>query len=155
LGLKRRFFRLVNRNAGLAGLTFAECQAALEQFMAIPHFTEDHCASAGESALTIDRRPLDLAFLSSQTMGDRALEAEVLGLFAKQLSSAASALKSADGAERKRLAHALKGTARSLGAFALADIAARLELAPSDRSAAAELEASIIEACGFIASLNR
>ena len=123
--------------------------------MAMPQTIDDHHTSAGERPLTIDRRPLDLAFLSAQTMGDRALEAEVLGMFSKQLCSAEASLRNASSAVRKDLAHALKGTARSLGAFALAEIAARVEETPSERALIAELGGQIAKTCDFIASLNR
>ena len=90
-----------------------------------------------------------------QTMGDRALESELLGMFSKQLKTVSYALAKANGLERKRIAHTLKGTGRSVGAFVLADVAERMELAPFDRSIIAELDTCIAQACDFIASLNR
>jgi HPt (histidine-containing phosphotransfer) domain-containing protein len=123
--------------------------------MAIPHRAADHYSHAGESVQLAKQRPLDLAFLSKQTMGDRALETEVLGMFAKQLAAAQQTLSKADGIERKHLAHALKGTGRGLGAFALADVAAKMELDPFNRALLIQMERRIIEACDFIASLTR
>jgi Hpt domain len=123
--------------------------------MAIPHRTADHYSHAGETAQIARQRPLDLVFLSKQTMGDRALETEVLSMFAKQLATARQTLSHADGAERKHIAHALKGTGRGVGAFALAEVAAKMEFDPFNRALLTQLERRIIDACDFIASLTR
>ena len=123
--------------------------------MAIPHRVADHYSHAGESVQLAKHRPLDLAFLSKQTMGDRALETEVLGMFAKQLAAARQTLSNANGLERKQLAHALKGTGRGVGAFALADVAAKMELDPFNRALLIQMERCIIDAFDFIASLTR
>jgi HPt (histidine-containing phosphotransfer) domain-containing protein len=73
-------------------------------------------------------RPLDLDHLSRMTLGDAELEQEVLAMFAEQavrLIAAITALPADAGA----LAHKLKGSARGIGAFAVADAAASLETA--------------------------
>ncbi len=60
------------------------------------------------------------------TLGDVGLEHEVLAMFSAQavgLVGALATLPSDAGA----LAHTLKGSARAIGAFAVADAAARLE----------------------------
>ena len=72
-------------------------------------------------------------------MGNRALETEILDMFCKQLTSTMAAFGKADASERRRLAHALKGTGRSVGAFPLADIAERIEKSPFDRTLVANL----------------
>ena len=72
--------------------------------------------------------PLDLDHLARMTLGDRELEHEVLAMFAEQsirLVSAMSALPAEAGA----LAHKLKGSARGIGAFAVAEAAASFETA--------------------------
>ena len=72
--------------------------------------------------------PLDLDHLSRMTLGDVELEQEVLAMFAEQavrLIAAMTALPAETGA----LAHKLKGSARGIGAFAVADAAAGLETA--------------------------
>lgn len=72
--------------------------------------------------------PLDLDHLSRMTLGDAELEQEVLAMFAEQavrLMAAMAALPVEAGA----LAHKLKGSARGIGAFAVADAAASLETA--------------------------
>ncbi len=76
-------------------------------------------------------RPIDLAHLASQTMGDRTLECEILTLFGKQLSQARASFAKANADERKRLAHTIKGRpGRSAHS--------RLRMLPSDRESAAE-----------------
>ena len=72
--------------------------------------------------------PLDLDHLARMTLGDAELEHEVLAMFAEQsvrLIAAMSTLPAEAGA----LAHKLKGSARGIGAFAVADAAAGLETA--------------------------
>ncbi|WP_027552707.1 Hpt domain-containing protein [Bradyrhizobium sp. Cp5.3] len=72
--------------------------------------------------------PLDLDHLARMTLGDAELEQEVLAMFAEQsvrLIAAMAALPAEAGA----LAHKLKGSARGIGAFAVADAAAGLEAA--------------------------
>ncbi len=123
--------------------------------MASANATLSHYREVGEHAVVANHRPLDLAHLSRQTMGDRHLEAEILGMFAKQLKSALASFTKANGLERKRLAHALKGTGRGVGAFMLADIAERIERSPFDRSLVGELDTCIAATCDFIASLDR
>ncbi|WP_298421386.1 hypothetical protein [Rhodoblastus sp.] len=65
--------------------------------------------------------PIDLVHLARQTMGDRELEQELLALFDRQAAQIADKLRSArsdlTGAE---LAHKLKGSARAIGAAAVA-----------------------------------
>ena len=100
-------------------------------------------------------RPLDLAHLFQQTMGNRALEIEILDMFCKQLTSSMAAFGKADASERRRLAHALKGTGRSVGAFLLADIAEGIEKSPFDPALVANLNEMAVRTCDFAASVNR
>jgi len=104
---------------------------------------------------TSTERVIDIAHLSRQTMGDRALEAEILTMFAKQLSSARAAFAAASVEERKRLAHTIKGTARSVGAFSIADVAERIEKAPLNASLISDIGTQIARALDFINAINR
>jgi len=74
--------------------------------------------------------PIDLSHLARMTCGDKALEREVLGLFLKQSASLdaslASALAEVSG-DTAGLAHTIKGSARAIGAFRVADHAAVVE----------------------------
>jgi len=73
---------------------------------------------------------IDLVHLSKQTMGDATLEAELLRLFDRQTRNILAQLEAELAARRRSdLAHTLKGSARAIGAFLVADAAERLETA--------------------------
>lgn len=73
-------------------------------------------------------RPIDLVHLSRYTLGNRSLENELLGLFRNQADVYIARLGDAgDETEWKNAAHSLKGSARGLGAWALADLAEEAE----------------------------
>jgi HPt (histidine-containing phosphotransfer) domain-containing protein len=66
-------------------------------------------------------RPIDLVHLARQTLGDRALEREILDLFATQVRAVLARLEAAAVADaRLDLAHTLKGSARAVGAWKVA-----------------------------------
>ena len=109
----------------------------------------------GEASDTRRSRPIDLAHLSKQTMGDRDLERDVLGLFAEQAQSVRKQIGKAEIKDRLFLAHALKGSARGVGAFAIAECACAIENSPTDRLVVKRLVRLIDEACDFIASISR
>jgi HPt (histidine-containing phosphotransfer) domain-containing protein len=109
----------------------------------------------GETSGIRRSKPIDLAHLSIQTMGDRDLEREVLGMFVDQAQSVRRQLAIADVKERLFLAHTLKGSARGVGAFPIADCAEEVEGRPSDKLVVRRLERLIDEACDFIASIDR
>ena len=99
--------------------------------------------------LVPDDGPIDIAHLRRMTLGDAALEREVLTMFSMQASRLAEAL-AAMPADALIQAHTLKGSARAIGAFAVADAAAHLEtlLKSGGHPAAAlsELDEAIAEA---------
>ncbi len=72
---------------------------------------------------------IDTAHLARYTMGDVKLERELLGMFDAQLEELMAALEAArgNGREWKLAAHTLKGAARAVGAFPLAETALALE----------------------------
>lgn len=76
-------------------------------------------------------RPIDFAHLARYTGGDAKLDAEVLRLFAGQaeliVRSLETCLAAGDTKGWFEAAHTLKGAARGVGAFGLADAAAALE----------------------------
>jgi len=77
--------------------------------------------------LVPDDGPIDIAHLERMTLGNPDLEREVLAMFSAQalgLAAALGKLPSDAGA----LVHTLKGSARAIGAFAVADAASRLEV---------------------------
>ncbi|KPF95724.1 histidine kinase [Rhodopseudomonas sp. AAP120] len=85
---------------------------------------------------------IDEAHLRRMTLGDRALEREVLTMFSAQAASLV-ALLSSWPADAAALAHTLKGSARAIGAFAVADAAAELEDALRRGGDAADLLAML------------
>ena len=84
--------------------------------------TEPAFAGAADNATAIDRE-----HLRQMTLGDRALEREVLVLFDKQASLLVDRMRKAEPEAVFALAHALKGSARGIGAFRVAHAAAAVE----------------------------
>jgi HPt (histidine-containing phosphotransfer) domain-containing protein len=78
--------------------------------------------------LAPDDGPIDIDHLQRMTLGDAGLEREVLAMFSAQsvgLIGTLATLPTDTGA----LAHTLKGSARAIGAFRVADAADCLEAA--------------------------
>jgi HPt (histidine-containing phosphotransfer) domain-containing protein len=99
--------------------------------------------------LAPDDGPIDIAHLQRMTLGDAGLEREVLAMFSAQAVHLAGALAGLP-ADAAALAHTLKGSARAIGAFGVAEAAARLETlikSGGDQSEAlAELDAAVVQA---------
>jgi HPt (histidine-containing phosphotransfer) domain-containing protein len=91
--------------------------------------------------LAPDDGPIDSAHLDRMTLGDASLEREVLAMFSGQAvglidrlatlpsDGESSEAKSSETKEALALAHTLKGSARAIGAFRVADAAEGLEAA--------------------------
>ncbi len=79
----------------------------------------------------------------------------MLALFAQQVAVARERLVAAEPAERGRLAHTLKGSARSVGAFPIADCAALIETSPWDEERIGQLAVLIDEVRDYIAAISR
>ncbi|WP_027231674.1 Hpt domain-containing protein [Phyllobacterium sp. UNC302MFCol5.2] len=109
----------------------------------------------GEQSLPSRKRPIDLVHLTRETFGDRTLETEILGLFSRQTSSIVDRLAHATPDERARLAKSLKGSARIIGAFGVADVAEAIEYAPADPSKLKELRPIIDDVRDYIAAITR
>jgi HPt (histidine-containing phosphotransfer) domain-containing protein len=80
--------------------------------------------------LVPDDGPIDIEHLRRMTLGDASLEREVLAMFAAQAVSLIGLLATLP-ADARTLVHTLKGSARAIGAFAVADAAECLEAAIS------------------------
>jgi HPt (histidine-containing phosphotransfer) domain-containing protein len=99
--------------------------------------------------------PVDLVHLRRFTLGNRALELEVLQMFAEQAPLILDRLQQArtDKAWRDA-AHTLKGSAGAIGAHAVARAAAEAELLRGDEAAwpagVARIRLALDEACSFI-----
>jgi HPt (histidine-containing phosphotransfer) domain-containing protein len=104
-------------------------------------------------------RPIDVAHLSRMTLGDRALEREVLTLFERQIGLLMERIETGSASVAAAAAHTLKGSALGVGAFAMARAAARVEEAAriGDDAARSEgvdnLRVAICDARADIASL--
>jgi HPt (histidine-containing phosphotransfer) domain-containing protein len=104
-------------------------------------------------------RPIDLVHLSHMTLGDHELERDVLILFARQIELMMERIETGTGPVAAAAAHTLKGSARGVGAFALARAAAEVEEAAArgdmaGRAAATgRLRAAIRDANAEIAGL--
>jgi HPt (histidine-containing phosphotransfer) domain-containing protein len=82
------------------------------------------------SAPSSDSPLLDVEHLRRQTAGDRALERDLLALFATQCARLRLLIREGElPVERADAAHTLKGSARAIGAVRLATLADRLEAA--------------------------
>lgn len=113
-------------------------------------------ASAAPTSLGV---PIDHAHLARYTMGNRPLEVEVLQLFAGQAPETMASLVAAQDAKAWHLAaHTLKGSARAVGAWAVATAAEEAEKAGHDDSRRpqmlARLEALLADVAGYIDGLE-
>ena len=109
-----------------------------------------------ETALQSQSRPIDLVHLAKQTLGDRSLEQEVLRLFLTQMGVYMERVENATTHEERFAAsHTIKGSARNIGAWDVADVAAHLESAAEDEITAdvKALRNALDEACEFISSI--
>jgi HPt (histidine-containing phosphotransfer) domain-containing protein len=87
-------------------------------------------ARVGDSPRRPDA-PIDWAHLARFTLDDKALEYEVLGLFAMDAPRYLAKLYAAtDGRDWVEAAHTLKGSARAVGAWAVAECAEAAEKLP-------------------------
>ncbi|MEO0327960.1 MAG: Hpt domain-containing protein [Pseudomonadota bacterium] len=90
--------------------------------MALKRDVIDACRQAGT------QKPIDLVFLSTLTMGDRDLEADILKMFASQLDVYHKMIQDCETHQDiERVAHSIKGVARSVGALRLAEMAKSAE----------------------------
>jgi len=106
--------------------------------------------------------PIDRVHLARYTLGSIDLELEILGLFAGQAPETLVSLKAARSAKEWRdAAHTLKGSARAVGAWHVAERAAEAEalkddINPARRQAALRaLGEALDEACRHIDGLIR
>jgi len=98
-------------------------------------------------------RPIDLVHLSKYTLGNRALEIELLGIFRAQAQVYLKRLVEAPtNKEWRDAAHSLKGSARSLGAWTLGQQAEDAELLAGPD--APECEAALTRIRDAIDSVN-
>jgi HPt (histidine-containing phosphotransfer) domain-containing protein len=108
--------------------------------------------------LAPDDGVIDIEHLHRMTLGDASLEREVLAMFSAQAASLIGSL-SALPADAGALAHTLKGAARAIGAFGVADAAGDLEALiqrhADPAQALAELGDAVAEARSAIDAILR
>jgi chemotaxis protein histidine kinase CheA len=83
-----------------------------------------------ESPISGSNPPLDLVHLARQCLGDRDLEAELLGLFRLQAPALTAQLSGSPALSleaKARIAHTLRGSALAVGAGRVASAACRIE----------------------------
>ena len=108
--------------------------------------------------LAPDDGPIDTGHLAHMTLGDASLEREVLAMFSAQAAGLVGKLATLPS-DALVLAHTLKGSARAIGAFAVADAAAVMEAAiraaNDPQPALAELAGAVAEARTAIDAILR
>jgi HPt (histidine-containing phosphotransfer) domain-containing protein len=115
-------------------------------------------AQAGEVVMTKHGRVaddvLDERHLRQMTLGDQSLEREVLQVFVRQITLMLKRITCAEPTHAAAAAHTLKGSARGLGAWRVAEAAEQLEQAATGlgdlSEVIAELEVASDEVRGAI-----
>lgn len=101
---------------------------------------------------------LDEEHLARMTLGDEALQREVLQIFVRQNALMLGRMADAGPARLAEAAHTLSGSARGIGAWRVAEAAERLEHASGEAceqglsQAMADLETASLEASAAIAA---
>jgi HPt (histidine-containing phosphotransfer) domain-containing protein len=137
--------------------TAAESLVAAEVGYAVAHHLEriDWMPSP---PLAPDDGPIDIEHLGRMTLGDAVLEHEVLAMFSAQAVGLIAILASLP-ANSTALAHTLKGSARAIGAFRVAEAAADVETAirngEDPARALAELDDAVAQARSAIDAILR
>jgi HPt (histidine-containing phosphotransfer) domain-containing protein len=85
---------------------------------------------------------IDLEHLARMTLGERGLEVEILALFDRQAAILLARMEDSTPAAVAAFAHTLKGSARGIGAWRVAEAADAVEMKAS-RSDAAEVAAAV------------
>jgi hypothetical protein len=102
------------------------------------------------------QRPIDLVHLASQTKGDKAVEVEILQMFARQARGCLVALTADRGkVEVKAAANRLRNAAMAVGALRVAAAADLVETKGANADALASVAAAVLEAEHFILKLAR
>jgi HPt (histidine-containing phosphotransfer) domain-containing protein len=85
-------------------------------------------AAPTDAALPASVATIDLEHLARMTLGERSLEAEVLTLFDRQAAILLAHMRESAPAAVAAFAHTLKGSARGIGAWRVAEAAALVEM---------------------------
>jgi len=99
--------------------------------------------------------PVDLVHLAKQSLGDRSLEVEILKMFKCQSALYLNRLESAStGDERRLAAHTILGSARGIGAWAVAREAEKIELHRGGAPDIGDLKRAVAATNDYIAQLT-
>lgn len=91
-------------------------------------------------------RPIDLAHLARQTLGDQGIECEVMRVFEQMIAAYhARLVASRDYEHQMRHLHVIKGASAGVGAWGLAELA---RLAEADLIAAGTLNPELVDDIG-------
>jgi len=108
---------------------------------------------AGAVEMPAKHQAVDYAHLGVQAAGDKTVMREVLALFITHCEQVLAELAQAEDAKTWKLwTHTLKGSARGIGAFAVADAAAEAESHSLDKDKLVPLAQAFTEARAFIGS---
>jgi HPt (histidine-containing phosphotransfer) domain-containing protein len=91
---------------------------------------------------------IDLVHLGRMTLGEKSLEAEVLALFDRQADMLLARMERARPAAVAAFAHTIKGSARGIGAWRVADAAEAVERAANGSADLAATIAGLATAIG-------
>ncbi len=125
------------------------------------HHNQKQSAISALEMTQQSERPIDLVQLSRKTLGDRTLEIELLGLFARQaeqiIERIAITSQSAETVRCAELARTLMGSAHAVGAARVARASEAYCVAASHKGATememAEMQAAVTEAKGAVTQL--
>lgn len=102
------------------------------------------------------QRPIDLVHLATQTKGDKALEVEILQMFARQARGCLTALTGdRTKLETKAAANRLRNAAMAVGALRVAAAADLVETKGANPVALTSVAVAVLEAEHFILKLAR
>lgn len=123
----------------------------------VPAAADSEAGMAGVPASS----PIDMVYLARQCGGDESLESELLALFADQCVKHLDAIRAFEGSRACDAAHTLKGAARAIGAWQVADAAEKVESSlragtgPVPGDEIEELGRAALDARQSIASMRR
>jgi HPt (histidine-containing phosphotransfer) domain-containing protein len=118
--------RSVNQFRDWLEALLQDCPGGTIRKIMMPPFPEGIHWMPSPPLAPFDDGTIDLAHLQRMTLGDDQLEHEVLAMFAAQSSGLLADLASAPP-DAAALAHTLKGSARAIGAFQVAEAAEAFE----------------------------
>lgn len=102
------------------------------------------------------QRPIDLVHLATQTKGDKAVEVEILQMFARQARGCLVSMMSDPGkTEVTAAANRLRAAAMAVGALRVASAADLVETKGANADSLATVASAVLEAEHFILKLAR